>query len=110
MPGTDISGPTAMLRSAATVDNKNGGYVTNMHISKETFRQNPEKIKAMLLTYFAMGGLQLNINCFSRRDLENAMKDPESYRHVIVRVSGYSARFVDLDRVTQEHVLARTVY
>ena len=110
MPGTDISGPTAMLRSAATVDNKNGGYVTNMHISKETFRQNPEKIKAMLLAYFAMGGLQLNINCFSRRDLENAMKDPESYRHVIVRVSGYSARFVDLDRVTQEHVLARTVY
>ena len=110
MPGTDINGPTAMLISAATVDNKNGGYVTNMHISKETFETQREKVKAMLLAYFNMGGLQLNINCFSRHDLENAMKDPESYRHVIVRVSGYSARFVDLDPVTQQHILARTVY
>ena len=110
MPGTDTNGPTAMLISAATVDNRNGGYVTNMHISKETFETQREKVKAMILAYFAMGGLQLNINCFSRRDLQNAMKDPESYRHVIVRVSGYSARFVDLDPVTQQHILARTVH
>ena len=81
-----------------------------MHIAKETFETQKDAVKEMLLAYFAKGGLQLNINCFSRYDLENAMKDPESYRHVIVRASGYSARFIDLDPVTQQHLIAHTVY
>ena len=110
MPETDVNGPTAMLVSAATADARNGGHVTNMHVSKETFEAQKDAVKEMLLDYFAKGGLQLNINCFSRHDLENAMKDPESYRHVIVRASGYSARFIDLDPVTQQHLIAHTVY
>lgn len=110
MPRTDVNGAEAMLISAAAACRRNGGYATNMHIAKETFETQKDAVKEMLLAYFAKGGLQLNINCFSRYDLENAMKDPESYRHVIVRASGYSARFIDLDPVTQQHLIARTVY
>ena len=65
---------------------------------------------AMFLAYFKMGGQQLNVNCFSKGDLEKALENPENYRNLIVRVSGYSARFVDLDRVTQEQIMQRTLF
>ena len=109
-PGTDINGPTALLLSAATVDPRNGGYVTNIHMSRETMCNSRDKVKALFLAYFDMGGLQLNVNCFSRGDLEKALENPEAYRSIIVRVSGYSARFVDLDKITQKHIMERTVY
>ena len=110
MPGTDVSGLTAMLKSAARADSANGGYVTNMNISRSTITKNREKVSMLFKTYFAIGGLQLNINCFSRGDLENALKEPEKYRNLIVRVSGYSARFTELDSVTQKHIMERTLY
>ena len=110
MPGTDVSGLTAMLLSTAKADPANGGYVTNMNISRETIVNYREKVSELFKTYFEIGGLQLNINCFSRGDLEKALVEPEKYRNIIVRVSGYSARFVDLDAVTQKHIMERTLY
>jgi len=109
-PGTDISGITAMLMSAAQTDAANGGVVTNMNLSRETMVKDRELVKSAFLTYFAMGGLQLNVNCFSKGDLERAMEHPENYRNLIVRVSGYSAKFVDLDPITQKAIMARTLY
>ena len=110
MPGTDISGITAMLLSTAKADAANGGYVTNMNISRETMLKNIDKVGDIFKTYFEIGGLQLNINCFSRGDLEKALINPEEYRNIIVRVSGYSARFVELDPITQKHIMERTLY
>ena len=81
-----------------------------MNISRETIVKNREKVESIFKTYFKLGGLQLNINCFSKGDLEKAIKEPEKYHNIIVRVSGYSARFVDLDRVTQIHIMERTLY
>ncbi len=109
-PGTDKSGLTAMLISAACVDAANGGVVTNMNLSRDTLIRHREKVKAAFLAYFGMGGLQLNVNCFSKGDLEKALLHPENYSGLIVRVSGYSARFIDLDPVTQRHLLERTLY
>ena len=110
MPGTDVNGITAMLISTAKAYPANGGYVTNMNISRETIVKNKKKVGEIFKTYFKLGGLQLNINCFSRGDLEKALVEPEKYRNIIVRVSGYSARFVDLDRITQIHIMERTLY
>lgn len=110
MPGTDISGITAMLLSTAKADAANGGYVTNMNISRKTIVEHREEISKLFKTYFDIGGLQLNINCFSKGDLEKALKEPLKYRNIIVRVSGYSARFVDLDPITQKHIMERTLY
>lgn len=109
-PGSDISGLTAMLLSAAKTDACNGGVVTNMNISRETIDQNRDQVKSIFETYFELGGLQLNINCFSRGDLEKAMEHPELYPNLIVRVSGYSARFIDLDAITQKHIMERTLF
>ena len=110
MPGTDKNGLTAMLLSAAKTDPANGGVVTNMNLSRETVAGDRELVKAAFLAYFKLGGLQLNVNCFSKGDLEKALVHPENYRNLIVRVSGFSARFVDLDPVTQKHIMERTLY
>ncbi len=109
-PGTDKNGITAMLLSAANTDPANGGVVTNMNLSRETATENREMLKAAILTYFGVGGLQLNINCFSKGDLEKALVHPENYQNLIVRVSGFSARFVDLNPVTQKQIMKRTLY
>lgn len=109
-PGTDKSGITSLLKSAAKADPANGGYVTNVHVSREAFLNHKEKTVQLLKTYFDIGGLQLNINCFNKGDLQKAIEHPELYPNLIVRVSGYSARFIDLDKITQEHIMNRTVY
>ncbi len=110
MPGTDTEGLTAMLLSTAKCDPKNGGSVTNMNLSRETLTADPAKFRAMVETYFELGGLQLNINCFHRGDLEKALEKPEEYPNLIVRVSGYSAKFTQLDAVTQKHIMDRTLH
>lgn len=110
MPGCDKSGITSMLLSSAKTSPENGGVVTNMNLSKETITSSPEKFCDLLRVFFKKGGLQLNINCFSKGDLEKALKNPEKYSNLIVRVSGYSARFIDLDPITQKHIMERTLY
>lgn len=109
-PGTDRSGLTAMLISAANSDPKNGGAVTNICISRETITQRREIIKSAFESYFSMGGLQLNVNCFAKGDLERALVEPEKYENLIVRVSGYSAKFTSLDKITQKHIMERTLF
>ena len=69
-----------------------------------------EKFAELIKAYFNAGGLQLNINCFSKGDLETALIHPEEYQNLIVRVSGFSARFIDLDKVTQKHIMERTLF
>lgn len=109
-PGTDTNGISSMLISTAKTDAANGGVVTNVHISAETINEHREQVKNMFLTYFAMGGLQLNVNCVNRGELEDAMVHPEKYPNLIVRVSGFSARFVELDKVYQREIAKRTLF
>ena len=110
-PGSDVCGLTAMLSSAANSSHKsNGGYVTNMNMSRETIKSNPAAVESLFIAYFKMGGQQLNVNCFSKGDLEKALENPEAYRNLIVRVSGYSARFTELDPITQKEIMQRTLF
>lgn len=50
------------------------------------------------------------ITMVSKSDLENALKEPEKYRNLIVRVGGFSARYVELGQEEQREILARTLY
>lgn len=110
--GMDKNGMTAFLNSLlkARTDN-NSGIVQNMKFSKETFRNLREKVvKPMLDAYFKNGGSQAMITVVGREDLENAMRCPEKYSNLIVRVGGFSARYVELDRDVQIEILNRTEY
>ncbi len=111
MGGMDVSGSTAMLNSLLTVpSNHHAGTVQNMKFSRELYHRSPEKIRALLDGYFAAGGTQAMITVVGRRDLEQALVHPEQYRSLLVRVGGFSARFVELEPAIQQEVLSRTIY
>jgi len=54
--------------------------------------------------------MEVQFNVVKRKTLLAAQKDPVKYRNLIVRVSGFSAYFVDLDRVLQNEIIERTEY
>ena len=111
MSGRDTAGVTAMLNSLAKPDTHiHAGAVQNMRFSREMFTTLRPQLKTLLRTYFEAGGAQAMITVLSRGDLEAALREPEKYRHLIVRVGGFSARFVDLNPVVQKELIARTLY
>lgn len=110
--GMDKSGFTAFLNSLLRMRTDiHAGVVQNMKFSKEVFRDlRDTAVKPALDTYFSGGGAQAMISVVGREDLENAMREPERYGNLIVRVGGFSARFVELDRDIQTDILSRTMY
>ena len=58
--------------------------------------------------YFSMGGMQMQFNVVSRDTLRRAQKDPSKYQNLIVRVAGYSAYFVNLEKKVQQDIIERT--
>jgi pyruvate-formate lyase len=110
-PGMDREGITAVLNSLVKLDPAiHAGAVQNMKFSRSMFTQNRPKLEALLNGYFRQGGTQAMITVLSRGDLEAAMREPEKWGHLMVRVGGFSARFIDLPREAQLDVLHRTLY
>jgi formate C-acetyltransferase len=54
------------------------------------------------------GGYHVQINCLDDETLKDAQKQPENYRNLLVRIAGYSAFFVELDKDVQDMLIART--
>lgn len=109
--GMDTSGLTAFTNSLlrARVD-IHGGVVQNMKFSKEMFTDKRAELEAVLETYFKNGGAQAMPTVVGREDLEEARKHPENYTNLIVRVGGFTARYVELDDDVQLEILERTLY
>ena len=61
-------------------------------------------------TFIQLGGHQLQLNAVDRDTLIDAQKHPEKHRQLIVRVWGWSGHFVQLDRMYQDQIIARTSY
>ena len=109
--GTDKNGVTAMLNSLVKLDvNHHAGAVQNMKFSKDLFNNHRDILESLLNTYFDNGGAQAMITVVSRDDLEQAMIHPEKYGHIMVRVGGFSARFVTLAPDVQREIASRTLY
>lgn len=110
--GRDKRGPAAVIDSLAHVDylNSIGGNVVNMKLalSPHTYEADRESFLALITTYFQRGGLQLQFNTTDKETLLKAQQDPESYSSLVVRVSGFSAYFVDLALEVQNDILQRT--
>ena len=58
--------------------------------------------------YCRLGGLQVQCNVMTREYLENARQHPDEYYDLLVRVSGYTAYFVDLNPFMQNEIISRT--
>lgn len=110
--GADKSGPTAMLNSIAKFDAKyHAGSVQNIKFSPSMFNENRELIKSMMKTYFfRKGGCHLMVTVVDKKTLEDAVEHPEDYPNLIVRVSGFSAVFVNLTPEVQQELLSRVSY
>lgn len=109
--GNDKKGLTAMLNSLVKLrPDFHAGAVQNMKFSPELFRDGGAVVKSVLKTYFDNGGTQAMISVVSREDLEQAMIHPEKYNNLFVRVGGFSARFVELEKAVQREIASRTLY
>jgi len=110
--GTDRLGPTASLNSVAGLDHRRFGNGINVNIKFDSATVNGttgrRALEALLLGYFAQGGMQVQINVVDPDVLKAAMADPDSHRNLLVRVSGYCAYFVDLTPEMQLELIGRT--
>jgi formate C-acetyltransferase len=107
--GTARSGPTATLNSVLKLDAARyyrGGYNLNLTLSRRTTTVKP--LAALVESFFSRGGQELQVNCFDVETLRAAQRCPEQYGDLVVRVAGFSTRFVDLSAVEQEELIART--
>lgn len=109
--GNDKKGLTAMLNSLVKLrPGLHAGAVQNMKFSPELFQNDGIMVKSVLKTYFENGGTQAMISVVSKNDLEQAMIHPEKYANLFVRVGGFSARFVELEKAVQREIVSRTLY
>lgn len=111
--GVDLNGPTAVLCSASRLDHGrcSGGNVLNMKFSPGALESsgNLEKFADMLRIYLVdLRGFEVQVNVVSAYTLRNAQNNPEQYRDLIIRVAGYSARFIELAQDIQEDLISRT--
>jgi formate C-acetyltransferase len=69
-----------------------------------------EHATAYARTYFELGGMQIQFNMVTSDMLKDAMAHPENYRNLMVRISGYNAYFVELNREMQIELIERAEY
>jgi formate C-acetyltransferase len=106
--GADKSGITALLKSVSKLPfDRTAGGGLNLTFSQKI---SSDILKALVLSYFNMGGLHVGISVINRSDLQDAMIDPDKYKSLTVRLYGFSEYFVSLPEWQQIAVLNRTEY
>jgi formate C-acetyltransferase len=112
--GTDLTSPTAAMRSVAKInhDIHSGGTLMNVKFTLELLKseRNLRNLAAIIRAYFALGAFHVQFNVISTEILKKAQKQPEEYKDLLVRVAGYSTQFVNLSREAQDAIIERTTY
>ncbi len=110
--GSDRSGPTATVKSVANLEHINlaQGTIFNMRMHPAVFETKTGMMKwaNLVRTYFDLGGWEIQFNVVDAQTLKAAQENPEEYKDLVVRVVGYSAFFVDLDKAVQDDIIRRT--
>jgi len=109
--GSDKNGLTAMLNSVQKLPlNKGiGGTTLNVLIPKY-LTATPEqrvKIEALMTAYMMNGGQMAQITTASKEDMLDAQKHPDCHGDLLIRIGGYSVRFVELDTWQQDEIIRR---
>lgn len=110
--GKDKNGPTAAANSVSKLDHgiaSNGTlYNQKFHPSALSGEAGLDKFVNMIRSYFDRKGSHVQFNVVSRETLLDAQKHPENYKHLVVRVAGYSALFTTLSKSLQDDIIRRT--
>ena len=110
--GKDVSGPTAAANSVSRLDHyiASNGTLFNQkfHPSALSGRRGLENFVGLVRSFFDQKGSHMQFNVVSRETLLDAQKNPEQYKHLVVRVAGYSALFTTLSKSLQDDIIRRT--
>ena len=110
--GKDVKGPTAAATSVSRLDHfivSNGTlFNQKFHPSALSGRNGLENFVGLIRSYFDQKGSHMQFNVVSRETLLDAQKHPEQYKHLVVRVAGYSALFTTLSKSLQDDIIRRT--
>jgi formate C-acetyltransferase len=116
MHGRDSHGWLASCLSVAKLPYKDAldgiSYTVSVAPQKAHLSEN-ELIDAAVKAfdmYFDRGGFHMNLNVIDKETLEDAMKNPDKYPQLTIRVSGYAVNFVRLTREQQQDVISRTFH
>jgi len=113
-PGADKGGITAYLKSAAKLDGRllQSSVVVNLQMDRTLVdsKEKRERLAALLRTYFDLGGIQLQINYLSAEELITAKREPEKYKSLRVRVTGFSGFFTSFDDELQDEIIERHLH
>jgi formate C-acetyltransferase len=113
--GRDSHGALAALMSVAKIpyDDAEDGISLTLSVVPSALGSESDRIArgtGVLDAYFSSGGFHVNVNVLNRETLQDAMKHPEKYPQLTVRVSGYAVNFVKLNKEQQLDVLNRTFH
>jgi trans-4-hydroxy-L-proline dehydratase len=112
--GRDKFGPTALLNSVTSYRHKDapGTLVVNIRFSRDMLleKASRQKVRALVETYFARGGMQIQLNVVDQKVLLDAMEHPENHEDLIIRIGGYSQFFNDLSKELKLSILERTIH
>jgi formate C-acetyltransferase len=116
MHGRDSHGIMASAASVSKIpyrDAADGISLTTTMVPEGLGRTADDRITnlvAVLDNFFGTTGYHLNVNVLNRDTLLDAMKHPEKYPSLTIRVSGYAVNFVRLTREQQMDVINRTFH
>lgn len=114
MMGMDVNGPTATIKSVASLDPVNfwAGALFNLRFDPHGVQgeKGIQTIEGVIKSFFEEGGLHIQINVVDDATLRKAQENPEDYRGLVVRVAGYMAYFTELDRSVQDALIDRTAH
>jgi pyruvate formate-lyase/glycerol dehydratase family glycyl radical enzyme len=108
--GVAASGPTALMNSVTKLPLTAAVNGANLNLRFDGAKLRPEALESLIRAYFRRGGVQVQFNMVSSDQLRAAQADPEKYRDLVVRVSGYSALFTGLSEIAQDEIISRSEY
>ncbi len=112
MPGTDRNGPTALANSAALAQDAVAFTATHLnmkfHPSALEGGAGTRNLLSLVKGYMDKGGSHVQFNCVGSETLQDAQLHPEKHRDLVIRVAGFSAYFIHLDKGIQDEIIRRT--
>lgn len=112
-PGTDRNGPYALMASGCCWDqsrSQNSQLNMKFHPSAVMGRNGSRKLLTLIRSYMSQGGFHVQFNIVDSKQLKQAQNNPDAYRDLLVRVSGFTQYWVETGKPVQDEVIARTEF